>query len=931
MLSSHKAVRPQRLHPGAALSTSFLRISHGHPSGSQKCCRSPSDRRSFSWRTKRLSGSHHEPGIYKSSISYVGPTGASYGKTLYRSYFWKPGHFLNQYTQSPEWRLLSSWGKSSGGARGADRRLKDDGPYQETKEDDWYSAWQKRHTETWKTFDGFKKLIDEDPYKALFGRNLPESWYASVKASRRREAPEDRSSPMSETDAGEAKTKKADSFAKPFISTNEGASPPNTSSPVPSSQSEDLVIDPITMRKIPKATLKDMSPPVGSSTSNESVNIPVKPFKPSSSEVKEVNVPKNGKPAVEKARAEKRNWLMQEGFGKSQEDKKMPSGKQQASSPRIESALDRHQKKPRSVAAEERKEMAALKYDPKEVQTEDIDLPTASEIRASAGRVGTLLQETAQEKQARREVLEKDYNERPQALEKRLEEEFAAQRIKSERTLMRELEEIAKEQRKRDAARTAHEEEVKTQKAAMEAHETRRSGNTKTSSNPQAEHPQQGEGDMASNVHEFGSRERWYKRQAPHANAKAERKLLQATKDKAFVREIKSIYEDTYGTIDTEHRQVSTQPSVEASEYPSDAYPGTVYEQPWTANVLNDHPDIDARGTLSATEESQLQDHYEKQKFQALSLIGKLFSEMRENQALLQEHREQLQELATKENCESIFQSLKAREQRIMHTLKAAQNLFKSTTTTVTKNNASDIVPPPSASATPATDDPKPEEDTSEKDTPAPPTLYKILAYDPSSERVTTTKTTNVVGPVNGKALTFSEALFGLENPAKFLPHFTALKHGEYEIAAGGPNILIFKKVRQLKPSLEEKAPEERLWYANPIDGMVVQTGNFASPTGFVNYDPPLPEPELQDPPEAAPNTVTGKDKVHRQEEVFSGSSRRALHDQYERGTSSKAQMKGKHRRTIRRRRTMKRMLLVGALTAAGCYAVGVASEFLRM
>ena len=37
----------------------------------------------------------------------------------------------------------------------------------------------------------------------------------------------------------------------------------------------------------------------------------------------------------------------------------------------------------------------------------------------------------------------------------------------------------------------------------------------------------------------------------------------------------------------------------------------------------------------------------------------------------------------------------------------------------------------------------------------------------------------------------------GLGNPAKFLPHLKNLRDGEYEIAAGGPNILVFKKTRR--------------------------------------------------------------------------------------------------------------------------------------
>ena len=932
MIITYRNVKPYILHSSDAVSNTLLRLS-GVSSAVSRKSPAPSTpawgRRSFSWRIERLSSSHHPPSIYKSSLSYNAPTPSSYSKVSYRGYFWKRGHFLNQYTQSPEWRLLSSCGKPSVGASNSGKRSRNDEANREGQEDDWYNAWQKRNRATLRQFDELKRMIDEDPYKALFGRPWQEGWCRSDKDSHRKKAAEDKSkSTTAQTDVSQAQTKQANSSTSPLPTSGEDSLPATTSHFAPVS-SDDFVFDPITMRRIPKETLAETPSSTGSNESSASISIPVKTFRSSSKAVMNVGEQNKGKPAAERAAEEDQHWLMREGFGKTLEEKKPIQHRQQSSSSRIESALDRYQKKPRPAAGEGSKNTVTLRYDPKETQTDDVDLLTASDIRASSGRLGRSTPETTKEKKERRDLLEKKYDEHPLELEKRLESELAAQKAQADQTVHKGVEEIAEAHRKWGAATKAHEQEVKTQKAAMEAHETHHVFKSRAPSGLQAEHSEQGEGDMASNVHEFGSRDRWYKRKAPHANADTEQKLLQATKDKNFVREIRGIYEDTYGTIDTKHHQQPMQALKEDSEYPSDAYPGTLYEQPWTANVLNDHPDIDAKSKSPAFGQAQLQEHYEKQNMEALTLIGKLFCEMRENQILLQEHREQLQGLAIKDTSQNLFQSFKACEQRIMQTLKAAQNLFKSKRpVAASKNDTSDAVAPSSESGEPMPSLTQPEKHALEKETPTPPTLYKIVAYDPSTQRVTTSKTTNLVGPVTGKPLTFSEALFGLENPAKFLSHMTALQHGEYEIAAGGPNLLVFRKVRQLKPSPEEKAPEDPLWNANPIDGMVAPTGNFASPTGFVNYDPPLPEPE---PPKAAPNAVRGKDKVRRQEAVFSGSSRRPWHDQSERGSTSRTKMKGKHRKVAKRRQTVKRMFLVGVLTAAGCYAVGVASEFFRV
>lgn len=785
--------------------------------------------------------------------------------------------------------------------------------------------------DTLRQFDEFKKSLDEDPFKALFGRRLPGS--RSEPTSRQNRSTSDGRA----TVPGVGSKKGDNNAASPARPTTETTAPTSTTSAsAPPTESNEFFIDPITMRKVPvkakseEVTTTSFTHPAGS------FDIPVKTFKSKNNTTvnpKTTAPEKAQKGWEDTARDERPTWFVQELFSSSGRRKTHRPPDTSPGSSRIESALDRYQKKPRTQASEEIENRTRLTYDPKEIQDEDVDLLTASDIRASRNRTWKKPRDTAKEKEDQRNFLENDYQKRPRDLEKQLEEELAAKKVQAEKTFMKELEEIAKEQRQRDALRNAHEEEVAVQKAAMEAHEMRQNVESAASSSPQTQQPQQAEGDMATNVHEFASRDRWYKRRAPHANAEAEQKLLQASKDKALVREVRGIYEDTYGTIDTKHRQSASQPQADKSEYPSDAYPGTVYEQPWTANVLNDHPDIDTQGALPASQNSQLQGQNEKQKFQALSLIGKLFSEMRENQMLLQEHRAQLLDLKTNNESQNLYQSFKAHEQRIMHNLKAAQNLFKTSAADSSNTSNGHVVEDLSSEA--EADAPKALGSPLEGEDSAPVTMYKILAHDPSSGKVVTTKTTNLTGPLAGKAPTISEALLQLENPAKFLPHFAALQNAEYEIAAASPNLLIFKKTRQLKPAVEEKtfssAAEEGWRYPNPIDGTATQTGNFASPTGFVNYDPPYPEPEVREQEEAAEAQGKAKDKVRRQEEVFSGSSRRPWHDEYERGVSNKARMKKKHRRALQRRKTVRRMLLVGLLTAGGCYAVGVASEFFRL
>lgn len=196
-------------------------------------------------------------------------------------------------------------------------------------------------------------------------------------------------------------------------------------------------------------------------------------------------------------------------------------------------------------------------------------------------------------------------------------------------------------------------------------------------------------------------------------------------------------------------------------------------------------------------------------------------------------------------------------------------------------------------------------------------TLYKILAYDPTMQSISEAETTSIV-PDSASPLTPAEVLLRLSNPAKFFPHFAPLQSQGYEIVSGSGDVLVFRKVRSEAPPTVSSPTIEPTFASkeytrlrrNPIDGMqpIPATGNFASPTGFVNHD--LPEDhELFEPP------FKSNIDVRREETVFSG---RPNWQESEQGSSKKRKGRGKR-------------LLVGALWVGGCsYAVGVVAEFFK-
>jgi len=194
------------------------------------------------------------------------------------------------------------------------------------------------------------------------------------------------------------------------------------------------------------------------------------------------------------------------------------------------------------------------------------------------------------------------------------------------------------------------------------------------------------------------------------------------------------------------------------------------------------------------------------------------------------------------------------------------------------------------------------------------PTLYKILAYDPTMQSISTAETTSIV-PDTASALTPAEVLLRLSNPSKFFPHFEPLQAQGYEIVSGSGDVLVFRKVRSAGPAeVKEEpspSPRDRMKKAtNPIDGTqsgpIATTGNFASPTGFVNHDPPYG---------STPAFKSNID-VRREEDVFSGKSNWS---------------KGTERPQQRKKMSLAKRMLLGAVWVGGLsYTLGVVSEYFK-
>lgn len=485
-------------------------------------------------------------------------------------------------------------------------------------------------------------------------------------------------------------------------------------------------------------------------------------------------------------------------------------------------------------------------------------------------------------------------------------------------------------------AREIHEEEVKAQKVAMEAMEMRSSDRTtnaaKTSAagglgREGAEQPAprrlqsfiQGEGDMASNVHEFAGRDRWYKRKAPHAmdakDVENDARLQKAARDRALIREIRGIYEDTYGTIDTKHRQLDNLPTLVGS-------PGQ------GVNSSSGKVDPDAQLPSSAT---------------GIAESSKSLDKPQVSDALT---KQALDPHTSDTNTFRMPDEILRKSLWLARLRRGGEFTLDPVEATAVNSEKATVLQPPSTIA------PKHKYHEAQK---APKlNTYCILAYDSATESVRSFET--LVPFSKEESLLPLEALNRASNPAKFLAHAISLGAEGYEPVSGTTNILVFKKTvtpqdlavaketgagKELNPTRNShdhlrdlfggtKAEQHKVTEAQKQavekikkEDQKVETPSQTVTDSIPNQKQPFKEAQAQQLTSSASPSHTSSDRVHRQETVFSGSRQGRWIDH-------SVKSRRRKRAADRRRKTLKRMLMTGAFTAACCYCVGVASELMH-
>ncbi|KAJ5128572.1 hypothetical protein N7526_006738 [Penicillium atrosanguineum] len=164
---------------------------------------------------------------------------------------------------------------------------------------------------------------------------------------------------------------------------------------------------------------------------------------------------------------------------------------------------------------------------------------------------------------------------------------------------------------------------------------------------------------------------------------------------------------------------------------------------------------------------------------------------------------------------------------------------------------------------------------------------YRILAYDSSISKISASEADSFFGTASTTAP--EEILARLHNPAKFVPYFQQMQIDGYGIATGGGDILVFR--RSAAATTNNSPSAAATTKANQEIANSIRHDSY--PTSHSTFQVPSDHPLIgpSPPGSSSPNS---KPKPRSKPGIFS------------------------------------RVLFLGTVTAASCYAIGVVTEFFR-
>ncbi|KAI9732538.1 MAG: hypothetical protein M1834_003873 [Cirrosporium novae-zelandiae] len=471
--------------------------------------------RNFWWGRPRSWNSYLDPEFRELMSRKARIAQLKYAQALRRKSLRDQGFRPQCHPERGPWRIGNPWGRFGGRWTDTDETFSDNKTDRKEVEDDFESIMKVEKDKMDRKFEEFKRIIDRDPFGAVFGM-----WGTSNSNS----ATHPKEKPTESAGQVPPKPKpSSDPAPTPSASTTSEAARSN------SSFDEDYDIDLITMRKIPKPSAPRPLPDQKLESGSEPINLPVK----KSFVIDEQKLKKPSHQALNPS---------------------IPSGFTLSS--KIESSLDRMQKSSEEWARMlENKSKDPLGDYIRKRLDEEIKLFRPSDMRVAS-------RDTQEVKDSLEEKLLKHVN--PEKIERGSTQNSSKVQRKAN------LEKDAVEKTK-ERLQNVYEKEVQTHKSAMGSAEFPRDAK-KTS---HLHHHQLAEGDISPDVGKFAPKSTVPKlgtsspkftdsnksgdvdssTSRPMDYSDTARIEGEEKRDRELAREIRSIYEDTYGTLNSRHRQ----------------------------------------------------------------------------------------------------------------------------------------------------------------------------------------------------------------------------------------------------------------------------------------------------------------------------------------------------------------------------------------
>ncbi|KAI9704855.1 MAG: hypothetical protein M1836_006635 [Candelina mexicana] len=651
------------------------------------------------------------------------------------------------------------------------------------------------------------------------------------------------------------------------------------------------------------------------------------------------------KPRSEPANREPQGWLVQEGFGPCHDHQRTKSETSKQGFDKASPSRKSHKVSLTQVGNGH--EPRQMLFDVEESKAEDLDLLRSSDVRAASGIIRKPRQDTALERQRRREQLERDFqNEASIDLGNLSEEAMFKKGMDRPRQIVNDTKADKSDLKKEGSSvynninqnegttemyqienRVQHQEILHA--ASLQAQETAKEGFTRIPrSNELDQRPGKsqaadlrGEGDMSANVSDFATRARWYKNKVPHADQspksidpqfditgkqigklpkKTNKTLLAKSENRAPIERGLTRSTDDAALSGLREYDEKIGPSAYNFEMGSDTLEADLVKQ---SQDRSHHDDAQVCASPKAHRalEPSLVDLNKDQRASP-QLTGQPLSP-----------HESISTRCNKKSSEGIYLSpfmltrLKESQMRLSWVRKELDKIMADRS-----SRRSDKQPVPAA-------------------------IYKILAYDSNTGKMTTADTTSSYGRKE-EALSPSSVLLRINRPTEFFPYITSMQADGYEIVSGRDDMLVFQKMHEGSTPLPGKSPStEAGSVVSQAQPSFTSTKNLNQrrtsdtsarrpTTNTTANHPPLSHRSPPKPTITSTAIPSALNTVTREEDVFSGSSRKwqdeANDDSH--NNNNRGSKKGKVRKAARR------VFWVGVWTAGCAYAVGVVAEYFR-